>query len=181
MENTNEKAQQPEETEVLFKVGDETTKAEEPVMHTELEEIKDKYLRLYAEFENYKKKVQKDREETIRYSNESLIYDILPALDNLEMALRHSGDKNSESLIKGVENTLREMSRILEKFGLSAIEAIGKPFDPAYHHAMSQVEVDDIRDNTVAEEFRKGYLFNEKILRPSLVAVSKKKVNSVSE
>lgn len=168
-----EEAQKTEEIGVSLEVEDKTAEAVESIQ-AELADTKDKYLRLYAEFENYKRKVQKDREELIKYSNESLIYELLPTLDSLEMALKHSDEKQSESLVKGVENTLREMLRILEKFGLAAIEALGKPFDPAYHHAMSQVERDDIESNMVVEEFRKGYLFNEKVLRPSLVAVSKK-------
>jgi len=147
---------------------------------TELEEMKDKYLRLYAEFENFKKKTQKDKEELIKYSNESLMLELLPVLDSMEMALKHGAEQGLESgsLFKGVENTLREMNRTLGRFGLAEIEAIGKPFDPAYHHAMSRVEKDDVGDNIVVEEFRKGYLFGDKVLRPSLIVVSKKKVTS---
>lgn len=176
MEEKMEETKKDEEIGVSAEIEDKTAEALEAIQ-AELAETKDKYLRLYAEFENYKKKVQKDREDLIKYSNESLLYELLPALDNLEMALRHSAEANSESLIKGVENTFREFVRILEKFGLKSIDALGKPFDPAYHHAMSQVEKDDVEDNTVVEEFRKGYLYNEKVLRPSLVAVSKKASN----
>lgn len=180
MEDKKEEVKKPEEIGVSLEVEDKTAEAVESIQ-AELSDAKDKYLRLYAEFENYKKKVQKDREDLIKYSNESLIFELLPALDNLEMALKHSSEANSESLIKGVENTFREFVRILEKFGLKSIDALGKPFDPAYHHAMSQVEKDDVESNTVVEEFRKGYLYNEKVLRPSLVAVSKKTSNSVNE
>lgn len=172
-EEKMEEAKKPEEIGVSLEIEDKTAEAVESIQ-VELAEAKDKYLRLYAEFENYKKKVQKDREELIKYSNESLVYELLPVLDNLEMALKHSAEKNSESLIKGVENTLRELNRILEKFGVKFVEAVGKPFDPAYHHAMSQVEREDVENNTVVEEFRKGCLYNEKVLRPSLVVVSKK-------
>lgn len=172
-EEKTEEAKKPEEIGVSLEIEDKTAEAVESIQ-VELAEAKDKYLRLYAEFENYKKKVQKDREELIKYSNESLVYELLPVLDNLEMALKHSAEKNSESLIKGVENTLRELNRILEKFGVKFVEAVGKPFDPAYHHAMSQVEREDVENNTVVEEFRKGCLYNEKVLRPSLVVVSKK-------
>lgn len=148
---------------------------------SELEEMKDKYLRLYAEFENYKKKTAKEKEDLIKYANESLIYELLSIIDNLEMALKHSAEGNSEALhalVKGVENTLRELNRTLDKFGLTSIEALGRAFDPAYHHAMSRVETADAQDNTVVEEFRKGYLYKGKVLRPSLVAVSKRAVKS---
>lgn len=149
-------------------------------MQAELESAKEKHLRLYAEFENYKKKVQKDKEEVIEYCNESLVYELLPTLDNLEMALRHSTGENidAKSFVTGVENTFRELNRTLENFGLSPIEALGKSFDPSYHHAMTQVEKEDLDNNTVVEEFRKGYIYKEKVLRPSLVAVSKKVENS---
>ncbi|MCI0468575.1 MAG: nucleotide exchange factor GrpE [Nitrospirae bacterium] len=148
------------------------------LLQSELNEVKDRHLRLYAEFENYKKKVQKDREELIRYSNESLVYELLPIIDSMGIALKHAKDESadSRSLIEGVENTERELLRILEKFGLKTIEAANKPFDPAYHHAISQAERDDMESNIVAEEFRRGYLFGENVLRPSLVVVSKKRL-----
>ncbi len=144
-----------------------------PSPEAELTELRDKYLRLYAEFENYKKRVQKDKDELIKYCNETILYEILPVMDNLEMALSHSKDHISEGLVKGVEITLKEFRRVTEKFGLVPIDAKGKRFDPAVHHAMSQVETTDVEDKTVIEEFRKGYMFGDKVLRPSLVAVSK--------
>lgn len=145
-------------------------------LHEELEEAKDKYLRLYAEFDNYKKKAMKDRDELIKYSNEALLYELLSVIDNLEMALKHIGDENGalDTLKKGVENTHREMLRTLEKAGLKEIKASDKPFDPSYHHAMSIEEREDVEPNVVVEEFRKGYIFKDKVLRPSLVKVSKK-------
>jgi molecular chaperone GrpE len=140
----------------------------------ELQEINDKYLRLYAEFENYKKRVNKDKEEILKYGNEKLILEILPIIDNLELALKHASDNINEGLIQGVEITLKELNKALEKFGLRVIEADGKPFDPSLHHAMMQVDRDDIEENTIVEEFRKGYMLEDKVLRPSYVAVSKR-------
>lgn len=174
MEQKKEETKKTEEIVASLQVEDKTLEVIEP-LQAELEETKDKYLRLYAEFENYRKKVQKDKEELARYSNEKLILELLPIIDNLEMALKHTDDK--ESLIKGVENTHREMLRTLQKFGLRPIESVGKPFDPTYHHAMAQVERDDLEINTVVEELRKGYMYNEKVIRPSFVTVSKKKAN----
>lgn len=169
-------AGRPEELGVSMELEDKSTEAVETIQ-AELEETKDKYLRLYADFENYRKKMQRDKEDLIKYANESMIYELLPVIDNLEMALRHTSEGDAEavqSLKQGVENTLREMIRTLEKHGVRVIETLDKPFDPAYHHAMSQVERSDMESNTVVEEFRKGYLYKEKVLRPSLVAVSKK-------
>lgn len=139
----------------------------------EVQELNNRYLRLYADFDNYRKRVNKDKEELIRYGNETLLYEMLPVIDSLELALKHSsGDENSAGLVKGVEMTLKEMQRTLEKFGLTRIEAADKPFDPAVHHAMAQVEREDIPEMMVAEELRAGYLYRDKVLRPSLVMVS---------
>lgn len=146
-------------------------------LEAELVEMSDKYLRLYADFDNYKKRVLKDKEELVRYANESLLYELLTVFDNLDMALQHSTNSNiTEGIVKGVEITLRELHRIAEKFGLTPISALNKPFDPSLHHAMSQVERDDVEDKTVVEEFRKGYMLGDKVLRPSLVGVSKKAI-----
>ncbi len=150
-------------------------------LDAQLQELNDRYVRLYAEFENYKKRVNKDKEEIIKYGNESLLYELLPVIDHLEMALKHASDDVSSGLIQGVEITLKELKKTLDKFGLNEIEAAGKSFDPAVHHAMSQVERDDVGDNLVVEEFRKGYRLKDKVLRPSLVAVSKKTASGEEE
>jgi molecular chaperone GrpE len=161
----------------------ETTEAapvnEKEQLTIDLRELNDKYLRLYAEFENYKKRINKDKEELLKYGNEDIMYELLPIIDNLEMALKHSNVKASECLVQGVEVTLKELLRTLEKFGLTPIEAMGKTFDPSVHHAMTLIEREDIEEKIVVEEFRKGYIFKDKVLRPSLVAVSKKPIEVV--
>jgi molecular chaperone GrpE len=139
---------------------------------TLIEELNNKYLRLYAEFDNYKKRVNKDKEELAKYGNESLIYELLPIIDSLELALKHASDESQTGIVKGVEMTLKELQRTLEKFGVSKINAAGKQFDPSIHHAMTQIERDDIEEKQIAEELRTGYLYRDKVLRPSLVAVS---------
>lgn len=169
--STHEEAE-PKETGAI----EEIPVDEKERLTAELQEMNDKYLRLYAEFENYKKRINKDKEELLKYGNESLIYELLPVIDNLEMALKHSKNEASEGLVQGVEITLKELLRALEKFGLTPIEAMGKPFDPTVHHAMSVVERENIEGKIVVEELRKGYMFRDKVLRPSLVAVSKKPV-----
>lgn len=138
----------------------------------DVKELNDKYLRLYADFENYRKRVNKDKEELVRYGNESLIYELLPILDSLDLALRHATGESQTGLVQGVEMTLKELLRTLEKFGLTRINAAGMAFDPARHHAMIQVERDDMDEQMVAEEMRPGYVYRDKVLRPSLVSVS---------
>ena len=157
-------------------VTDDEEEGEEPTGKKAAAEAADelnaKYLRLYADFENYRKRVNKDKEELVRYGNESLLYELLPAIDNLELALKHSSGDINSGLVQGVEVTLKELQRTLEKFGLVRIEAAGKAFDPVVHHAMSQVERDDLDEKMIAEEYRAGYRYREKVIRPSLVSVS---------
>ena len=165
---------QTEEQETEDEGAVEAQPKDREQLETEVQELNDKYLRLYAEFETYKRRVNKDKEEIVRYGNESLLHALLPIIDNLELALKHASDNVSDGLVQGVEITLKELNKTLEKFGLKAIDAEGRHFDPSVHHAMTQVIRDDVEDNTVVEEFRKGYMLKEKVLRPSLVAVSKK-------
>jgi len=173
----SEQNKRTSETEAPAEADIEHTAAA-PDLAAELAEANDKYLRLYADFENFRKKVAKDKEELVKYANESLIFELLTVIDNLEMALKHAKENTSgdaiESLVTGVDNTLRGLIKMLEKFGLTPIDAKGQAFDPRFHHAMSQVERDDVDAGMVVEEFRKGYQYKDKVLRPSLVSVSKK-------
>jgi molecular chaperone GrpE len=165
-----------EKTELPHEEKGEVTFDSEAVINAlkkEIEELKDKYMRLYAEFENYKRMAAKEREEIIKYSNEALINNLIPSIDNLEMALKHAESSNS-GLVEGVRLTLKEILRSLEKVGLSPIDCYMKPFDPLYHEAMSMVEREDLDEMTVVEEYRRGYIYKDKVLRPALVAVSKK-------
>ncbi len=175
-DNTNPEKEGHEVTEATS--AEQSPVDEKERLSTELQEINDKYFRLYAEFANYKKRVHKDKEEILRYGNENLLSELLPVIDHLEMALQHASNDVSSGLLQGVEITLKELKRTLEKFGLTTVEAMGKPFDPVVHHAMSQAERDDIDEMTVVEEFRKGYRLKDKVLRPSLVSVSKKPVST---
>ncbi|GFO53021.1 protein GrpE [Geomonas sp. Red276] len=132
----------------------------------------DKYLRERADLENYRKRVQKEKEEILKYGNENFILEILPALDNLERAVSHAED-DSSAVIQGVKITLAMFVSTLKKFGVTPIETpAGAPFDPAFHQAMSQVETADQAPNTVVTELQKGYLLNERLLRPAMVTVA---------
>lgn len=140
-----------------------------------LKEANDKYVRLYADFENYKKISARNREELLKYANEELLTDVITVIDHLELALQHAAeDKGPNPLAEGVELTLKELRNVLEKHGLVTIETVGKPFDPAVHHAMSQVETEEAGENTVVKEFRKGYMLKERVLRAAMVGVAKK-------
>lgn len=138
----------------------------------------ERLLRISAEFENYKKRSAREMEDFKKFANESLIKEILPVVDNLERAIESSannGDSVSDSITQGVEMTLREILKIFEKFGVKPIAAMGEVFNPALHQAMMQEESEDHSENTVLREFQKGYTMNDRLLRPSMVVVSKSK------
>jgi molecular chaperone GrpE len=143
----------------------------------ELQELQDRYLRLAAEFDNYRKRVGRDRADVVRAVQEGLLSELLPVLDNLERALAAArasagSSRAEEAVIEGVEMTLRLFKGVLEKEGVKAIESVGQPFDPTIHHAVEQVRTSDQPENTVVEEVLRGYLLNHKVLRPALVKVS---------
>jgi len=133
----------------------------------------DKYLRERADLENYRKRVQKEKEEILKYGNESFILEILPALDNLERAISHASDEAASAVIEGVKLTSSMLLSTLKKFGVTPLETpAGTPFDPAFHQAMGQVESADQEPNTVVSEFQKGYLLNDRLIRPAMVTVA---------
>ena len=145
----------------------------------EVEALNDRLLRLHAEFENYKKRMARERSEFVKFANEGLILEFLPVLDNLERAVataRHGMD--AQGVAEGIEIILRLFQTTLEKVGVKAIEAFEQEFDPNLHQAVAQEESTDGRDNIVVGEVQKGYLLEGRVLRPSMVKVSKVKVPS---
>ena len=134
----------------------------------------DSYLRSQAEMENMKKRFQKDRQDLVKFGNETLTKQLLPVADNLEMALDHSKDENSiEALREGVDLTLKGLLNVLEKAGVELVEAVGAPFDPNFHEAVSEQEDDRAEPGTVLKELQKGYLLNKRLIRPAMVIVNK--------
>ena len=133
----------------------------------------DKFLRERADLENYRKRVQKEKEEILKYGNESFILEVLPALDNMERAISHASEEGLSAIIEGVKITLSMLLGTLKKFGVTQVETPpGTPFDPALHQAMAQVETADQEPGTVVAEFQKGYTLNERLLRPAMVSVA---------
>ncbi len=133
----------------------------------------DKFLRERADLENFRKRTQKEKEEILKYGNESLIAEILPAVDNMERALEHLDCENCDPVIVGVRMTLDMLTATLKKFGVNRVAAEkGGQFDPALHQAMAQVE-SDLPVNCITEVLQQGYLLNERLLRPAMVMVSK--------
>jgi molecular chaperone GrpE len=140
----------------------------------EFKEHHDRLLRLAADFENYKKRAAREKEDWTKFANEDLIRAILPFIDNLERAVNHAQKaKDTGVLIEGVRLTIQQLLQTLSKFGLSSFESVGNPFDPTKHEAMLVVETSQHEPNQVVEEFQKGYLLNDRLLRPATVSVSK--------
>ena len=151
-------------------------------VQAEADENKDRLLRLAAEFENYKKRSGREMEDLKKYASENLIRQLLTVVDNLERAIESaSGDnQKDQSVVDGVSLTLTEVMKILEKHHVNPIESLGTPFDPTFHQAMSQEESGDHPANTVIQEYQKGYMIHDRLLRPAMVVVSKAAQNGQS-
>ncbi len=142
----------------------------------EARENYDRFLRQVAELENLKKRTAREKEEAIRYANESLIKDLLPVLDNLERAVDHAkGGGNGKPLLEGIEMVLKGFLDVLNKHGVTQISSKGEPFDPEKHEAIARIESGEHEPNTVVEEHHKGYYLLDRLIRPSLVSVAKEK------
>lgn len=134
----------------------------------------DKFLRACADFENYKKRVEKERTELISFANEKLIRELLPVVDNMERAIDHMEDETDFSAVKdGIRLVLDNLSATLKKFGVEAVSAMGEKFDPAKHEAVSQEEASDCKPGMVIKEIHKCYYLNGRLLRPAMVVISK--------
>ena len=149
----------------------------------ESQENYDRLLRVSAEFENYKKRSVRELSDVQKYANQSLVRDLLPIIDNLELALKSATESNSNTdgcLLDGVELTRKEILKVFEKNNIEQIEAIGKPFDPNFHEAVMREESDEYAENTVINELQKGYLMHDRLIRPSMVVVAMPKSNEKS-
>jgi molecular chaperone GrpE len=141
----------------------------------------DKWLRLRAEFENYKKRMQREKADLLKFGNESLLKALLPILDNLNRAIEHGKNaKENSSLLDGVEITCKEFLNTLEKFGVKPIEAAGEVFDPEKHEAILQKE-SDLERNRIIAAVQNGYSYHDRLLRPAKVVVSKGKAGAEKE
>lgn len=141
----------------------------------------DLYLRSQAEIENLKKRNKKEKEEWIKYSNETIIKEILPVIDNLEKAVSQCHSENSlDALQEGVGLTLKGLKNTLVKSGLKEIIAEGEPFDPSFHQAVSQMEDKNVKAGVILQALQKGYTLNQRLIRPTMVVVSKGKPDNAT-
>ena len=150
-------------------------------LNTAEEEAKahyDKLLRAMAELDNFKKRTSREKEEMFKYSNEQLMTDLLPVLDDMDRVLEHvpeGASKELKDFVSGVEMAAKQFLTILGKYGLSEVEAVGQRFDPEQHEAVAHIPNDDVNEDYVIEQHRKGYILKDRLIRPAMVSVSKGK------
>jgi molecular chaperone GrpE len=175
----NQTPQTPPETEPV--ADDLTVKLQ--AAERQAEESYDRLLRVSAEFDNYKKRTAREMQDVVKYATEKMAKELLVVVDNLERAIEAAGAGRTEDdpLVKGIHLTLSEVLRILERHKIQPVKALGEPFDPTFHQAMMQEEVEDQPPNTVVREMQKGYVMHDRLLRPSMVVVSKIKAKTADE
>ena len=158
----------PEEAACEEKAG-EAEAAEKAAAEAESE----RYMRLMAEFQNYKKRAAKEKTDTLQYANEKIVADLLPVIDNFERALATETD-DLEGYAKGMQLIFEQFKKALENAGLEEIKAMDEVFDPNVHNAVLAENVEDKEDGVITKVLQKGYKLRDKVVRPSMVAVNKK-------
>ncbi len=143
--------------------------------HEEVREAQDKLLRVAADFENQKKRLQREKETSLKYAEENIIREILPSLDNLERAVNqdHNSEDFGNQLLEGVQLTIKGLMAALEKVGLTPLASVGEPFDPNFHEALVMEASKDVPEQRVIQEFERGYMLKDRLLRAAKVVVSK--------
>jgi len=169
-------------SEPVDKALDELTKEELlgkiQELQKESEKNHDLYLRSQAEMENMKKRNRKEKQDYLKFANESLIKEMLPVLDNLEKALSHSENENTVHALKeGIHLTLKGLKDTLSKSGLEEVKALGEPFDPCFHEAVSEMNDPKAKPGIIITELQKGYVLNSRLIRPARVVVNRQKTS----
>jgi molecular chaperone GrpE len=139
----------------------------------EVKALNDRYLRLAAEFENYKRLAQRDQREQTKFANENILKELLPIVDNLQRAVDFSKSATGcDQLIEGVQLTLKQFLETLSKFGIKQITSVGEPFDPSRHQAVATIASNDQPEHTIIQEHQPGYLLHDRMLRAAMVTVA---------
>jgi len=146
------------------------------LLKKERDGLYDRLLRKQAEFENYKKRIDREKNESVQFASADLMKELLNALDSFELALKNAAKQSGgQNMLRGFELIYKQIEDTLARFGLKPIEAKGKKFDPHFHQAVSTEATDEVEENLVMDEMRKGYLLNGRLLRPAMVSVAAKK------
>ena len=169
----NTETAETEEEVVEEKTAEELLQEKVDKLEEELKQSEDKYLRLYAEFENFKRRKNKEIETNNVYKSQKVITEILPSLDNLERALQVESDNEEiKSLLKGVEMVYEGLLNVLKSEGVELIETENAQFDPNYHHAVMQEEDSEKESGAILDTFQKGYKLKDRVIRPAMVKVN---------
>lgn len=156
--------------------NDESVKALEEKL-TKLQQEKDdlynKLLRIQAEYDNFKKRTQKEKQSELKYKSQDIVNELLPAIDNFERALQVEVSDETASFVEGMTMVYRQIKDALKSQGVEEIESVGKEFDPNIHHAVMQVEDEEQESNIILEEMQKGYMLKDRVIRPAMVKVNK--------
>lgn len=172
-EETEESAEAEEIPVAEVVEEEEEGPSELELAQQEAQDLRDEMLRMRAETDNLRKRLQKEKQDSVQFANERLIKQLIPIFENLDRALK-APDTNVESLKEGVQLTSDQVLALFKKENVEPIPAVGEPFDPSIHEVLSQMESNDHDDNTVIEEYSKGYRMNGRVLLPSRVVTSKK-------
>ncbi|WP_338451563.1 nucleotide exchange factor GrpE [Niallia oryzisoli] len=168
-----EPPKEEDNSEQLLQTELDELKKQNAQLQTKLEEAENRILRMQADFENARRRARLDLEASEKYKAQSLITDLLPAIDNFERALSMEADnEQAKSLLQGMEMVYRSLLDALKSAGAEHIEAVGKEFDPHLHQAVMQVEDENFGSNIVVDEFQKGYILKDRVIRPSMVKVN---------
>jgi molecular chaperone GrpE len=171
-----EEEESPEEETPIAEVVEEGPSELEQARQ-EAKDLRDEMLRMRAETDNLRKRLQREKQDSVQFANERLIKQLIPIFENLDRALK-APDTNVESLKEGVQLTSNQVLALFKKENVEPIQAVGEPFDPSIHEVLSQIESNDHDENTVIEEFSKGYRMNGRVLLPSRVVTSRKPHNA---
>lgn len=177
-ENSNKIIEDEKREDIELEEVDEECSLEE--LQSEVERLKEenektyeRMLRVQAEFENYKRRTQREKAAERKYRSQDLANELLPALDNFERALAIEASEETKSIIDGITMVYEQIKDALKAEGIEEIEAVGQEFDPNVHHAVMQVEDEDEQSNIVVEEMQKGYILKDRVIRPAMVKVNK--------
>jgi molecular chaperone GrpE len=151
----------------------DTSKEKAEELEREKEEIYQRLLRLQAEYDNYKKRSQKEKEASLKYKSQDLVNELLPVVDNFERALEVEKNDHTKGIIDGITMVYNQFKEALSTAGVKEIETEGKEFDPNLHHAVMQTEEEDTDSNIIVEELQKGYMLKDRVIRPAMVKVNK--------
>lgn len=150
-------------------------------LEAEKQELYDQLLRQRAEFENVRKRLDREALEKRRFAEAALVESLLPVLDSFERALASMAESGQEDFVQGAEMIYKQLQDTLTQAGLKSLPAVGQTFDPMYHHAVERVETTDHDDQQIVEELQRGYLFKDRLLRPALVKVAVRPVETSPE